>query len=103
MRAPVSTACSRACSTKKSTLPSSSRCKRCASPVATGNADVDAGYRMLFDYLKTVWADSVTELAIDYVRTFIGHGVNGYSAAYPFERVYERTSSVYARSTRRGA
>ena len=57
-------------------------------PVATGNADVDAGYRMLFDYLKTAWADSVTELAIDYVRTFIGHGVNGYSAAYPFESVY---------------
>ena len=57
-------------------------------PVATGNADVDAGYRMLFDYLKTAWADSATELAIDYVRTFIGHGVNGYSAAYPFESVY---------------
>ena len=57
-------------------------------PVATGNANVDAGYRMLFDYLKGAWADSVTELAIDYVRTFIGHGVNGYSAAYPFESVY---------------
>ncbi len=57
-------------------------------PVATGNANVDAGYRMLFDYLKTAWSDSVTELAIDYVRTFIGHGVNGYSAAYPFESVY---------------
>ena len=57
-------------------------------PVATGNINVDAGYRMLFDYLKTAWADSVTELAVDYVRTFIGHGVNGYSAAYPFESVY---------------
>ena len=43
---------------------------------------------MLFDYLKTAWEDSITELAIDYVRTFIGHGVNGYSAAYPFESVY---------------
>ena len=30
----------------------------------------------------------MTELAIDYVRTFIGHGVNGYSAAYPYESVY---------------
>ena len=30
----------------------------------------------------------MTELAIDYVSTFIGHGVNGYSAAYPYESVY---------------
>ena len=57
-------------------------------PVGTGNALVDKGYRQLFRYLKGAWDDSVTELAIDYVRTFIGHGVNGYSAAYPFESVY---------------
>lgn len=57
-------------------------------PVATGNASVDEGYRLLYDYLRTSWDDSVTELAIDFVRTFIGHGVNGYSAAYPFESVY---------------
>ncbi len=57
-------------------------------PTATGNSDVDAGYRKLYEYLSQAWEDSVTELAIDYVRTFIGHGVNGYSAAYPFESVY---------------
>lgn len=57
-------------------------------PTATGNDRVDAGYRMLFDYLRLSWDDSIRELAIDYVRTFIGHGVNGYSAAYPFESVY---------------
>lgn len=57
-------------------------------PTATGNKDVDEGYRMLFEYLKLSWDDTVRELAIDYVRTFIGHGVNGYSAAYPFESVY---------------
>ncbi len=57
-------------------------------PVATGNSDVDAGYRKLYEYLRTAWDDSITELAIDFVRTFIGHGVNGYSAAYPFESVY---------------
>ena len=37
---------------------------------------------------ETAWDDSVTELAIDFVRTFIGHGVNAYSAAYPYESVY---------------
>ena len=57
-------------------------------PTATGSKDVDEGYRMLFEYLKLSWDDTVRELAIDYVRTFIGHGVNGYSAAYPFESVY---------------
>lgn len=57
-------------------------------PAATGSPKVDEGYHQLFDYLKGAWEDSVTELAVDYVRTFIGHGVNGYSAAYPFESVY---------------
>ncbi|WP_251178128.1 TorD/DmsD family molecular chaperone [Adlercreutzia agrestimuris] len=57
-------------------------------PTATGNTKADEGYHQLFAYLKNTWDDSVTELAIDYVRTFIGHGVNGYSAAYPFESVY---------------
>lgn len=53
-----------------------------------GNAAADEGYHQLYDYLKRAWDDSVTELAIDYVSTFIGHGVNGYSAAYPYESVY---------------
>ena len=58
-------------------------------PQATGNAAADEGYHQLYDYLKRAWDDSVTELAIDYVSTFIGHGVNGYSAAYPYESVYK--------------
>ncbi len=57
-------------------------------PASTGNAQVDEGYHQLFEYLRRAWDDSVTELAIDYVSTFIGHGVNGYSAAYPYESVY---------------
>lgn len=57
-------------------------------PTSTGNALVDSGYKELYTYLRGAWDDSVLELAIDYVRTFIGHGVNGYSAAYPFESVY---------------
>lgn len=57
-------------------------------PVATGNEKVDEGYKLMYEYLRTAWDDSITELAIDYVRTFIGHGVNAYSAAYPYESVY---------------
>lgn len=48
-------------------------------PTATGNAKADEGYRQMFEYLRRAWDDSITELAIDFVRTFIGHGVNGYS------------------------
>lgn len=57
-------------------------------PTATGNKDADEGYRMLYAYLKGFWEDSLTELAADYVRTFVGHGVNAFSAAYPFESVH---------------
>lgn len=57
-------------------------------PTATGSTKVDEGYHLLYEYLKNAWEDSVTELAVDFVRTFVGHGVNGYSAAYPFESVY---------------
>lgn len=57
-------------------------------PANTGNADVDEGYRRLAKYLSNVWENSVTDLAVDYVRAFIGHGVDAFSAAYPFESVY---------------
>lgn len=57
-------------------------------PTSTGSAKADEGYRLLYSYLKKVWDDSVTELAIDYVRVFVGHGVNAFSAAYPFESVH---------------
>ncbi len=57
-------------------------------PRSTGSEKIDEGYHLMYNYLRTAWEDSITELAIDFVRTFIGHGVNGYSAAYPFESVY---------------
>lgn len=54
----------------------------------TGNADVDEGYRLLATYLSNVWENSLTELAVDYSRVFVGHGIDAYSAAYPYESVY---------------
>lgn len=69
-------------------LPTLRELQKMRFPQATGNAAADEGYHLLYDYLKRAWDDSVTELAIDYVSTFIGHGVNGYSAAYPYESVY---------------
>ena len=69
-------------------LPTLRELQKMRFPQATGNAAADEGYHQLYDYLKRAWDDSVTELAIDYVSTFIGHGVNGYSAAYPYESIY---------------
>ena len=57
-------------------------------PVKTGSDEVDEGYRKIRSYLSHAPASVMTELAVDYVRTFIGGGTNGYSAAYPFESVY---------------
>lgn len=57
-------------------------------PANTGNDLVDEGYRMICTYLSQADSTVLTELAVDYVRAFIGSGNDGYSAAYPFESVY---------------
>lgn len=57
-------------------------------PADTGNEHLDQGARLLCQYLARGWDDTLLDLARDYVRAFIGHGVNGASAAYPYESVY---------------
>ena len=57
-------------------------------PLNTGNRSVDEGYRLMAGYLSTTWENTLTELAADYLRAFLGHGIDGHSAAYPYESVY---------------
>ncbi|MDR1083023.1 MAG: molecular chaperone TorD family protein [Coriobacteriales bacterium] len=57
-------------------------------PIQTGNDNVDAGYRKIATFLGGEADSALLELSVDYARTFIGHGNNAYSAAYPFESVY---------------
>lgn len=57
-------------------------------PVSTGNDSVDAGYRALATYLSGVWSGTLTELAVDYCRTFVGTKADAFSAAFPLESVY---------------
>ena len=57
-------------------------------PASTGNAALDQGYRLMATYLSGVWTNSAAELAVDFTNLFLGHGVDAYSAAYPFESVY---------------
>ena len=47
-----------------------------------------AGMNAIVGYAKAAGEDALTELAVDYVRTFIGSGTDGHEAAYPFESVY---------------
>ncbi len=57
-------------------------------PAKTGNEKMNRGYRMLTKYLGRPAEGMLLELAVDYARTFIGAGTDGFSAAYPYESVY---------------
>lgn len=57
-------------------------------PVTSGNEAMDAGYHLLARAATNLWENSVEELAVDFARCFIGHGSDGYSAAYPYESVH---------------
>ncbi len=57
-------------------------------PAKTGNDDIDEGYRLMASYLSRPDDATLTELAVDYVRAFIGGGFDGHAAAYPYESVY---------------
>lgn len=57
-------------------------------PVSTGNDLMDAGYYKIAKHLSNAWVDPVTKLSVDYSKTFLGSGIDTYSAAYPYESVY---------------
>ena len=57
-------------------------------PAKTGSEATDEGNRLLANYLSNIWDGTLQELAVDYVRVFIGSGVDAFSAAYPYESVY---------------
>lgn len=69
-------------------------------PAQTGNELMDAGYRAVASYLSATDGATLTELAVDYVRAFIGHGIDGHSAAYPFESVYTSEKRLMMQGSR---
>lgn len=69
-------------------------------PARTENDGIDKGYRFISRYLSGVNENSVRELAIDYVRVFIGHGVDGFSAAYPYESIHVSQKRLLMQSAR---
>ena len=69
-------------------------------PAHTGNELVDRGYRSIVTYLSNARGNVVTELAVDYARTFIGHSMDAYGAAYPFESVYTNAKRLRMQDAR---
>ena len=57
-------------------------------PLGSGSESIDEGYRRIATYLSRNRDGAMLDLAIDYVRTFLGHSNSGVSAAYPYESVY---------------
>lgn len=62
--------------------------KETSFPAKTGNEKMDRGYRLISKYLSRPTDGMLLELAVDYARTYIGTGTDGYSASYPYESVY---------------
>jgi TorA maturation chaperone TorD len=52
------------------------------------NADLTEGYALLRTFQRNIDERTLLDLAVDYVRAFIGSGQSGDSAAYPYESVY---------------
>lgn len=69
-------------------------------PTKTGNDDVDAANQLFCSYLNTVWERTLTELAVDYTRVFLGGGIDAYSASYPFESVYTSSKRLLMQEAR---
>lgn len=69
-------------------------------PLHSGNNNIDKGYWLIATYLSNIWDNSLTDLAVDYTRTFIGHGNDAYSAAYPFESVYTSEKRLLMQTAR---
>ena len=69
-------------------------------PQGTGDPDLDLGYRKIAIYLSTSAQGTLLELAVDYVRTFIGYRNDTYGAAYPFESVYTSEKRLLMQAAR---
>lgn len=53
-----------------------------------GVPEIRQGYQMLRSYLDARQATTVTDLAVDYARVFLGAGQGEKDGAYPYESVY---------------
>ena len=57
-------------------------------PAAAQEERISRGYELMAKYLTGTYENTLQELAVDFVRVFIGYGMDAYSAAFPYESVY---------------
>ena len=62
--------------------------------------DLFMGNLYIATYLSNLWSGSLNELRIDFSRCFLSQGIDGYSAAYPFESVYTSEKRLLMDSAR---
>jgi len=69
-------------------------------PTECGDDELAEGYRMLEEYLRNLGSDPLTDLAVDYARVFLGAGIVGDDAAYPYESVYTSSKRLIMQDAR---
>ena len=69
-------------------------------PDASGVPGLEEGYRLLESWLGNPGYDPVTDLAVDYARTFLGAGIHERDAAYPYESVYTSPEKLIMQDAR---
>jgi TorA maturation chaperone TorD len=69
-------------------------------PAENVDDDLYTGYLFIATYLSNLWSGSLDELKIDFARCFLGQGVDGFSAAYPYESVYTSEKRLMMQAAR---
>ena len=69
-------------------------------PLSSGNENVTRASRLIAGWLSKTWEGALDELRADYTATFIGHGSDGHSAAYPYESTYTSSKRLLMQGAR---
>ncbi len=69
-------------------------------PLSSGNDNVSESSRLIAGYLSKTWEGALDELHADFTATFIGHGSDGHSAAYPYESTYTSAKRLLMQGAR---
>lgn len=67
-------------------------------PFEGGEGELEEGYRLLENFLRSPGPDPITDLTLDYARVFLG--TYGGPVANPYESVYIRPERAILRETR---
>ncbi|WP_230397397.1 TorD/DmsD family molecular chaperone [Novisyntrophococcus fermenticellae] len=69
-------------------------------PIVSSETELSEGYSMIQNYLRNSKEESLTDLAVDYAKVFLGAGATENSAAYPYESVYTSSKRIMMQEAR---